>query len=120
MPAPSPMTKPSRSLSNGRLARVGSSLRVERARALPKPARAMGLIVASVPPVTMTSASPARSRRSDSPMACAPDAHAEVVEKLGPRRPNWMDTCPGAMSRIIIGMKNGLTRPGPFSISCEC
>ena len=31
-PAPSPMMKPSRSLSNGRLARCGSSLRVDSAR----------------------------------------------------------------------------------------
>ena len=36
MPAPSPMTKPSRSLSQGRLACCGSSLRVDKARAAQK------------------------------------------------------------------------------------
>src|SRR2546430_1915894 len=36
-PAPSPSTKPSRSLSHGRLAAAGSSLRVESARAEAKP-----------------------------------------------------------------------------------
>ena len=83
-PAPSPITKPSRSWSNGRLARCGSSFRVERARALPKPASAIGVMVASLPPATITSASPARMRRSASPIACAPEAHAETVPKFGP------------------------------------
>src|SRR5437868_6369310 len=46
-PAPSPMMKPSRSRSNGRLARDGSSLRVDRARSWPKPPRLIGVIAAS-------------------------------------------------------------------------
>ena len=62
----------------------------------------------------MTSASPARSSRSASPIACAPEAHAETVQKFGPLSPNWIDTWPAAMSEIIIGMKNGLTRRRPF------
>jgi len=53
-------------------------------------------------------------------MACAPEAHADTVPKFGPLNPNWIDTCPAAMSEIIIGMKNGLTRPGPFSSCTEC
>jgi len=31
-----------------------------------------------------------------------------------------METCPAAMSEIIIGMKNGLTRDGPRSSSTLC
>ena len=50
MPAPSPSTKPSRSLSHGRLAVAGSSLRVESARGAAKPPTPSGLIVASEPP----------------------------------------------------------------------
>ncbi len=49
-PAPSPMMKPSRSLSNGRLARDGSSLRVDSARIEPKPPTLIGVIAASEPP----------------------------------------------------------------------
>ena len=44
MPAPSPITKPSRSASNGREARFGSSLRVERARIEANPATDIGVI----------------------------------------------------------------------------
>ena len=58
MPAPSPMMKPSRSLSHGRDAVVGSSLRVERARIAANPPTPMGVIAASEPPAIMTSASP--------------------------------------------------------------
>jgi hypothetical protein len=43
-------------------------------------------------------------------MAWAPEAQAETVQKFGPLSPNVIDTCPAAMSEIIIGMKNGLTR----------
>ena len=61
MPAPSARTNPSRSRSNGRLARGGSSLRVDRARMDAKPPRPMGVMAASLPPVTMTSAWPSGS-----------------------------------------------------------
>ena len=47
MPAPSPTTKPSRSASNGRLARCGSSLRVESAFIAAKPPMPIGVIAAS-------------------------------------------------------------------------
>src|SRR5918911_665873 len=50
-PAPSPMTNPSRSLSQGREARSGVSLKLaESARAAAKPASPRRLIAASVPP----------------------------------------------------------------------
>ena len=57
-PAPSPMTKPSRSLSKGREAAAGSSLRVESARMALKPPTPRAVIAASLPPAIMTSASP--------------------------------------------------------------
>jgi len=59
-PDPSPITKPSRSLSNGRLARSGASLRVERARMAAKPPTPIGVIAASEPPAIIASASPRR------------------------------------------------------------
>ncbi|CSB57346.1 Uncharacterised protein [Vibrio cholerae] len=58
MPAPSPSTKPSRSLSQGRDAFCGSSLRVESAFAAPKPAMPSGVDAFSAPPATIASASP--------------------------------------------------------------
>jgi hypothetical protein len=60
MPLPSAITNPSRSLSNGRLAASGSSLRVVMARAAQKPAIASGVIAASEPPAIIASASPRR------------------------------------------------------------
>ena len=58
IPAPSPITKPSRSLSNGRDAFSGSSLRVDSAFMLEKPAIASGVTAASAPPVIIMSAAP--------------------------------------------------------------
>src|SRR5271154_4512419 len=68
MPAPSPMTKPSRSLSHGRLARAGSSLRVESARMAANPPTPMGVMAASEPPAIITSASPCWMMRMESPV----------------------------------------------------
>ena len=68
MAAPSAQTKPSRSLSNGRLAFVGSSLRVESARMTQKLASPSSLMPASVPPVSMTSARPRRTTSIASPI----------------------------------------------------
>ena len=56
MAEPSPKTKPSRFLSKGRLAFVGLSFKVERARIFPKPDMAKGQTQLSVPPAIMTSA----------------------------------------------------------------
>jgi hypothetical protein len=58
-PAPSPMTKPPLSLSNGRLASVGQSFQfVAKLLALANPEMASGCMHDSAPPATMTSASP--------------------------------------------------------------
>ena len=87
MPAPSPMTKPSRSLSKGRLARVGSSLRVESARMAANPPTAMEVTAASLPPAIMASASPCRIMRTESPMELALVAQAVAVAEMGPCAP---------------------------------
>jgi hypothetical protein len=47
---------------------------------LPKPAIVSGVTVASVPPATITSASPRSMMRNASPTACALDAHADTVQ----------------------------------------
>ncbi len=70
MPAPSPITKPSRMASNGREARCGSSLHfVERARMALNAATGISPMPASAPPAIMTSASPRRMMFIESPMA---------------------------------------------------
>ena len=74
------MTNPSRSLSNGRLAVAGSSLRSDRAFMLAKLATARGVIAASAPPAIITSAWPFRISWRASASECAEDAHAEVVQ----------------------------------------
>ena len=78
IPEPSPSTKPSRSTSNGREARSGSSLRVLIARIWENPAIGMLVMHASAPPATTTSASPALIIRQPQASASAPDAHADT------------------------------------------
>ena len=85
MPAPSARTKPSRSRSNGRLARGGSSLRVDRARIEAKPPSSMWVMAASLPPVIITSAMPDWIARNASPMALAAEAQAVAIAVFGPR-----------------------------------
>ena len=87
MPAPSPITKPSRSASNGRLARSGSSLRVESAFMAANPPTPIGVMAASVPPQIITSASPRWIRRKESPTACAEAEQAVAVAEFGPFAP---------------------------------
>ena len=41
-------------------------------------------------------------------MALEDDAQAETVAKFGPLKPCLIEICPGAISAIIFGMKNGL------------
>ncbi len=79
------MTKPSRSLSNGREACCGSSLRVLMARMAQNPPMPMGTMVASAPPAKMALASPILMVRQASPMAWVEVAQAEQVAKFGPR-----------------------------------
>jgi len=58
--APSAITKPSRSRSNGRLAAAGLSLRVDNARIATKPPTPKEVIAAPAPPVIAASRYPAR------------------------------------------------------------
>ena len=116
MPAPSPITKPSRSRSHGREARIGWSLKpVDMARAAQKPAMPRRHTAASAPPATMTSASSSMIRRAASPIACAPVEQAVTTEWFGPLKPYRIETWPEASLISADGMKNGETRRGPRS-----
>ena len=119
-PAPSPSTKPSRSLSQGRLAPAGSSLRVESARAEAKPPIASSVTVASAPPATITSASPRRIDLPASPMQCVEVVHAVTIAMFGPLAPSRIERLPAIMLMIVPGMKNGEMRRGPFFLSSSC
>ena len=110
MPAPSPVTKPSRPLSKGRLAFSGASLRSDSARAAQKPPMPSGVMVASVPPANITSACRARWYIIASPMEWLPVAQAETGEKLGPLQPVLQRQLAGPRLMMSAGMKNGLIR----------
>ena len=86
-----------------------------------KPAIAIGVIVASVPPVdddVRVAVLQQAQRLAD--RVCAARRRRRRCVKFGPLAPNWIETWPEAMLLIIIGMKNGLTRPGPFSTRFAC
>lgn len=74
----SPNTNPSRSLSNGRDARSGSSLRVDMARIIEKAAIGSASIGPSTPPHTATSASPMTIWRHAWAIASEPDEQADT------------------------------------------
>src|SRR5215213_3232029 len=111
-PAPSPNTNPSRSLSQGRDAVAGSSLREDRARAAAKPPTPRGDTVDSAPPAIITSASPYSIIRPASPMQCKPVVQAVTMARFGPLRPYLIDRCPEIMLMIEAGTKNGLILRG--------
>jgi hypothetical protein len=98
---------PSRSRSNGRLARVGSSLRVESAVSKLKPVTPKGWIMLCVPPERITSASPRRMISVASPIACELAAQAVRQLAFGPRAPKiparWPAGVPGSCSASWIG-----------------
>ena len=70
-----------------RMARSGSSLRVERACMAMNPMMRAGWTNASTPPQSITSAAPRRMTSAASPMACVPVAQAETTVLIGPRAP---------------------------------
>src|SRR5204863_8663062 len=119
-PAPSLMTKPSRSRSNGRDARSGASLRVLSAFIAENPARPIGTIEATEPPARKISASPNLMIRQDSPMALFDVAHAVTIQMFGPRRPYSMEMIPLAILLINIGIVNGEFRDGPLVNRIVC
>src|SRR5476651_1665944 len=61
----------------------------------------------SLPPATITSASPSATIRAASPMAWAPVEQAVTTAWLGPLRPNSMETKPDARLMMRPGIKNG-------------
>ncbi len=83
----------------------------------PKAAFASGVRVASAPPATTACASPDLIMRAASPMACVPDAQADITPNTGPRRPWRIATSPAAALPMISGMASGETRSGPRSRS---
>ena len=87
-----PRPRPSRSRrgrrSKGRLARSGSSLRRESACMFAKPATTSGVIAASVPPASITSASPRSMHRAATRRARARRRRRRVTwQRFGPRSP---------------------------------
>ena len=65
---------------------------------------------ASVPPATITSASPKAISRAASPMACTPVAQAVTAEWFGPLKPYRIETWPEARLTRAEGIKNGESR----------
>mmetsp|Transcript_23715 Transcript_23715/g.51129 ORF Transcript_23715/g.51129 Transcript_23715/m.51129 type:complete len:215 (-) Transcript_23715:280-924(-) len=109
------MTKPARSASKGRLAVCGESLEVVHiARILLKPAKPSGVIVASLPPASITSASPYWMYLSASPSAWVPVAHALTMPKLGPMAPRSMAIIEPAVFPMMDGRRKGVMRLGPL------
>src|SRR5687768_5429684 len=85
MPAPSPITKPSRPLAKGRDARAGSLLElVVKACNISKPFMVSGNTHASAPPAITASALPERKRSRAMPMALAPEEHAVLQVRFTP------------------------------------
>ena len=75
----------------------------------------IGVMAFSDPPAIMAFASPRRIVSHASPMVLPLVAQAETAAQFGPLAPVIIDTTPGAPSTIIMLMKNGLMRSGPFS-----
>jgi hypothetical protein len=97
MPAPSPITKPSRVESKGRAAVLGLSRRDDMAVSLTKPVIPSGWIMLWRTPANMISASPARMISKASPIACVLAAQAVMQLLLGPRQPNSAARCDRTM-----------------------
>jgi hypothetical protein len=91
-----------------------------RASIRPKAAVASGVIAASLPPVTTTSASPCRISRSAMPIACAPAAQADTVPNDCPRRSCFIAITPDAAFAISSGIDSGEIRSAPSSRRMMC
>ena len=74
-----------------------------------------GVIGASVPPASITSARPSRIASAASPIAMLEAAHAVHSDSKGPLVPSSIETQPAPMFGMIDGIENGLTRSGPRS-----
>ena len=114
MPAPSPMTKPSRSASKGRLALLGLVVAGgEGAHGGEARRRPWGVMAASRAAGDHTSASARAMILKASPMEWALVAQAVHAASFGPLAPQRMLTCPAARLTMEAGMKNGEILRGP-------
>ena len=104
MPAPSPRMKPSRSRSKGRLARVGSSLRVDSAVRRMNPVTPKGWIMLCVPPERITSALPRRISSNASPIACELAAQAVRQLAFGPLGAEDAGQVSRGGARLLLGL----------------
>src|SRR5258708_12807032 len=107
-------TKPSRPLSNGREAFVGSSFRRESACIALNAPIATLMSPASLPPASITSACPRRIVSVASPTPCALHAHADTGARLGPFSPYFTATPPAPIPMLIFGPKHPDPSPHPF------
>ncbi|MNN10650.1 hypothetical protein D3C81_1235800 [compost metagenome] len=85
-----------------------------------KPARHNLVMQASAPPAIITSASPLCITLNASPIVFVEVAQAVTAHSTNPLAPYFIAISPEAILDIIIGTKNGLTLPGPFSRSTLC
>ena len=76
-----------------------------------------GVTAPSLPPATITSASPRWIMWNAAPMAWLPVAHAVAVAMFAPLRPKRMLTLPASALTMSFGTTNGLTERGPLSNS---
>ena len=114
-PAPSPITNPLLSLSNGILA-LFTFVACVNAFIFVNPAIPVGVIDASVPPAKIASSYPFFIILYASPIEWVPPAHAVTTDIDSPFVPNSIATFPAAILHILIGMYIGDTLSGPFSI----
>ena len=78
------------------------------------PARPIGVSAASLPPLTITSASPYSIARSAEPSELAALAQAVATAKFGPLMPYRLETWPLAELTISLGIVNGETLSIPL------
>ena len=80
-----------------------------------KPAIPVGVILASVPPTTITSSYPCLMIRYPSPMEWVALAHAVTIAKDSPFAPISIATFPAAILEITAGIYIGATLSAPLS-----
>ena len=95
-------------------------MRVDSARIAANPPTPIGVIAASEPPATITSASQRAMILNASPNECALLVQAVQYAQLGPFSPHLMLTCPAAKFTIAAGMKNGDIFRGPDASRFAC
>src|SRR3546814_11945679 len=112
IPAPSPMTKPSRPSSHGRDAFSGSSLRVDRAFIAQKPPTDVGVVAYSAPPASINSAPPYWIMRIARQTLWVAVVHAVTAAMVGPLAPVMIETCLAVLMMKELGTVHGETMPG--------